>query len=195
MASLSVVTQGFLGASWHDPVTRTHVRETKVTLAVRLPSSIEVISHLRLTAPAIYSPRGRQLSSSESYWLFMSDKHSSHVAGILSRNRPTSTASAPCFAPLFARWHRICFFLPRYIFITAEHCWYRAPWRTKTHKTMRGVWKIWPHTRCRQGSLSEVNALLSLRGEVPGGPRGHWVTPPGDVSSAGQSAQDGHQRR
>ncbi len=71
----------------------------------------------------------------------MSDKHSLHIAAILSHKWPTCTVSVTCFRPLFVRWHRICFSLPCYIFITAEPCWYSALRRTKNMRTCAGSGK------------------------------------------------------
>lgn len=55
----------------------------------------------------------------------------------------------------------------------------------KKHQNMHRVWKTWPQTCCGGGRFSKVNALLFLRGEVPNGSRGHWVTSPGNISSRG----------
>lgn len=68
---------------------------------------------------------------------------------------------------------------PAYIFITAEPCWYSTLGRTKNMRPCAGSGKTWPHTRCREGRFPEVKKLLFLKGEVPKGPRGHWVTSPG----------------
>lgn len=54
--------------------------------------------------------------------------------------------------------------------------------------------RVWPHTCRREGRFPEVRELLFLRGEVPEGPWGHWVTSPGDILSRGESAQDAHQQ-
>lgn len=167
-------------------------RDTKVTEAIEL--SIEVISHLCSTALAINLLCGRCLSTSKSYWLFMSEKHCLHTAGILSHKWPTCTVSVTCFLPLFARCHRICFCLPCYIFITAGPCWYSALGRTKNTRTCAGSGKHDLTRVVEREDLPEVKALLFVRGEVPEGPWGHWVTSPGDISSRGQSAQDAHQQ-
>lgn len=123
----------FLGVGWHDPVTQTHKRHEGdgSNRSPELP--IQVISHLYSAALVINLLRGWRLSTSESHWLFMRDKHILHVAGILSHKWPTCTVSVTCFPPLFARWHRICFSLPCYIFITAGPCWYSAGQKTWDH--------------------------------------------------------------
>lgn len=147
--------------------------------------STEDISHQCSAALAINSLCGRRLSASKSYWLFMSDKHSQHIAGILSRKWPTCTVSVTCFLSLFAQWHRICFFLPCYIFITAAPCWYSVLGRTKNTRTFAGSGKH-DLTRVLEREDSQRSKhCCSSEGEVPKGPRGHWVTSLGDISSRG----------
>ncbi len=108
--------------------------DTKVTVAVGLLSSLQIALVINLLC-------GRQPSASTSYWIFMSDKHSLHSTGILSLKWPTCSVSVTCFLLLFAQWHRICFSLPCYIFITAELCWYSPLEGTENTRTCTGSGK------------------------------------------------------
>lgn len=80
-----------------------------------------------------------------------------------------------------------------HIFITLQFCWYSLLHSTtppEKHRTIRLVWKTWPHTLCREGRIPKVKALLILRGEVLDGPWGHWLTSACNILSRGQSAGD-----
>lgn len=170
VSALSLVTKSwFLGAGWHDPVTHQRHKGDSGNCALNL--YIEVISHLCTAALVINSPCGRWLSASKSYWVFMSDKHNLHIKAALSHKWPTCTVSLICFLPLFARWHRICFCLPCYIFITAELCWYSALGRTKTWEHAQGLENMTSHALWRGKIPRGQSTVVSQRGSAQGSQR------------------------